>query len=80
MGRALDDGVPLEGYFAWSLLDNFEWGYGYKKRFGLYAVDDSSRQRIPKDSAAWYKNVISANAVSDDLTPTSHGDSSAVEL
>jgi len=80
MGRAIEDGVPLKGYFAWALLDNFEWGYGYKKRFGLFAVEEASRNRIPKDSAGWYREVVSANAVSDDFTSTSHGESSAVEL
>jgi len=64
--RALADGVPLRGYFVWSLLDNFEWAHGYTKRFGLYWVDYDSQQRIPKDSAFWYKDVVAANAVSDE--------------
>jgi beta-glucosidase len=64
--RALADGVPLRGYFVWSLLDNFEWAHGYTKRFGLYRVDSSTRQRIPKDSAFWYRDVVAANGVHDE--------------
>jgi beta-glucosidase len=64
--RALTDGVPLHGYFAWSLLDNFEWAHGYDKRFGLYWVDFDTLQRLPKDSAFWYRDVITANAVDSD--------------
>ena len=56
--RAIADGVPLAGYFAWSLLDNFEWAEGYTKRFGLVWVDYETQQRIPKDSAHWYRNVL----------------------
>jgi beta-glucosidase len=63
--RALADGVPLRGYFVWSLLDNFEWAHGYTKRFGLYRVDFSTRRRIPKDSAFWYRDVATANEVDD---------------
>jgi len=63
--RALEGGVPLSGYFAWSLMDNFEWAHGYEKRFGLYWVDYKTQKRIPKDSALWYHGVISANAVND---------------
>jgi beta-glucosidase len=65
--RAIDDGVPLRGYFAWSLLDNFEWAHGYSKRFGLYWVDYETQQRIPKDSAFWYRDVVAANAVDTGL-------------
>jgi beta-glucosidase len=61
--RAIEDGVPLLGYFVWSLLDNFEWAHGYTKRFGLYWVDFKTQRRIPKDSAFWYRDVIAANAV-----------------
>jgi beta-glucosidase len=63
--RALADGAPLRGYFVWSLLDNFEWAHGYTKRFGLFWVDYDSQERTPKDSAFWYKDVVAANAVSD---------------
>jgi beta-glucosidase len=61
--RAIEAGVPLGGYFVWSLMDNFEWAHGYKKRFGLYWVDYETQQRIPKDSAFWYHGVVAANAV-----------------
>ena len=60
---ALESGVPLAGYFAWSLMDNFEWAHGYEKRFGLYWVDYKTQKRIPKDSSLWYHGVIAANAV-----------------
>jgi beta-glucosidase len=61
--RALDDGVPLAGFFVWSLLDNFEWAKGYTQRFGIVWVDYATQQRLPKDSALWYQQVIAANAV-----------------
>ncbi|TMQ90550.1 glycosyl hydrolase family protein [Actinomadura soli] len=48
---AVSDGVPLRGYFTWSLLDNFEWAWGYAKRFGLVHVDYATQRRAPKDSA-----------------------------
>ncbi len=56
--RALQEGLPVEGYFVWSLLDNFEWAEGYEKRFGLVYVDYATQRRIPKDSAHWYARVI----------------------
>ncbi|MBD2899257.1 Beta-glucosidase [Actinomadura sp. RB99] len=55
---AIADGVPLAGYFTWSLLDNFEWAWGYSKRFGLVHVDYATQRRTPKDSARWYSDVI----------------------
>lgn len=55
---AIEDGVPLAGYFAWSLMDNFEWAHGYEKRFGLVWVDYETLERTPKDSALWYRDVI----------------------
>jgi beta-glucosidase len=55
---AMAAGVPLRGYFAWSLLDNFEWSEGYRRRFGLVYVDYGTLERVPKDSAAWYAGVI----------------------
>jgi beta-glucosidase len=61
--RAIAAGVPLEGYFAWSLMDNFEWDHGYTQRFGLCWVDYQTQERIPKDSALWYKKVIEDNAL-----------------
>jgi beta-glucosidase len=56
--RALRRGVDLRGYFAWSLLDNFEWSYGYAKRFGLIRVDPVDRQRLIKDSGRFYRDAI----------------------
>ncbi|NUQ38015.1 MAG: beta-glucosidase [Caldilineales bacterium] len=59
--RALAAGVPLAGYFVWSLMDNFEWAKGYKQRFGLIYVDYETQTRIPKHSAAWLRRVIAAH-------------------
>jgi beta-glucosidase len=58
--RAVAAGVPLEGYFAWSLLDNFEWAEGYDKRFGIVRVDFGTQARIVKSSGAWYRDLIAA--------------------
>ncbi|AUY48179.1 GH1 family beta-glucosidase [Streptomyces sp. CB01881] len=55
--RAVADGADVRGYFLWSLLDNFEWAYGYEKRFGLVHVDDRTQARTPKTSARWYGRV-----------------------
>lgn len=62
--RAVHDGVDVRGYFHWSLLDNFEWAEGYKQRFGLVHVDYATQKRTPKDSAAWYAEVIRSNGES----------------
>ncbi len=59
--RAIDDGVPVNGYFVWSIMDNFEWAHGYKQRFGIVYVDYATQKRIPKDSAYWYRDVIASN-------------------
>ena len=56
--RAYDDGVDIAGYFAWSFMDNFEWAYGYSERFGLVFVDYRTQERIPKDSAYFYRDFI----------------------
>ncbi len=60
---AIDAGVPLQGYFAWSLMDNFEWAWGYSKRFGMVYVDYDTQVRIPKSSAKWYSEVIRRNGL-----------------
>ncbi len=62
--KALEQGVDLRGYFAWSLLDNFEWAEGYSKRFGLYHVDPRDQRRLPKASARFYREVIASNGAS----------------
>ncbi len=54
----IEQGIPLEGYFCWSLLDNFEWAEGYSQRFGLYHVDFATQQRTLKSSGAWYRDFI----------------------
>ncbi|MEP7291363.1 MAG: GH1 family beta-glucosidase [Chloroflexota bacterium] len=59
--KAREEGVDLRGYFVWSLMDNFEWAYGYDKRFGIVHVDYATQQRTLKDSALWYKGVIRNN-------------------
>jgi beta-glucosidase len=61
--RATSEGIPVSGYFLWSLLDNFEWADGLKKRFGLYRVDFDTQRRTPKLSAAFYRETIRRNAV-----------------
>ena len=61
--KAIAEGVPLDGYFAWSLTDNFEWAFGYRMRFGLVYVDFAEQTRIIKDSGFWFKQVIRNNAV-----------------
>jgi beta-glucosidase len=63
--QAIEQGVPLKGYFAWSLMDNFEWSFGYAKRFGLIYVDYPTQQRIPKDSYRFYQQVIRDNGLSE---------------
>lgn len=59
--RAVDEGLPCRGYFAWSIMDNFEWAEGYAKRFGLVHVDFSTQRRTPKLSARWYAQVMREN-------------------
>lgn len=59
--NAIQDGVNLAGYYVWSLMDNFEWAYGYSKRFGITYVDYSTQQRIIKKSGYWYREVIKNN-------------------
>ena len=61
--RATSEGVPVHGYFLWSLMDNFEWSDGYEQRFGIYHVDFETKRRTPKLSAAFYRETIARNAV-----------------
>ena len=60
--RAVCDGVDIRGYFLWSLMDNFEWSHGYVPRFGIVYVDYETQNRIPKDSAYWYKSYIESHS------------------
>ena len=57
---AMAAGVDVRGYFAWSLFDNFEWAFGYSKRFGLVYVDYDTQERIVKDSAIWYRDFLAS--------------------
>jgi beta-glucosidase len=63
---AVAQGVPLRGYFAWSLLDNFEWAWGYWKRFGLVYIDYPTLERVPKGSFYWYRDFIAAQRVREE--------------
>jgi beta-glucosidase len=63
VARAIQAGVPVSGYYVWSLLDNFEWAFGYSQRFGLIHVDYQTLKRTPKDSAYWYGAVVANNGL-----------------
>jgi beta-glucosidase len=56
---AIDMGVDVRGYFVWSLLDNFEWAWGYSRRFGIVRVDYETLERTIKDSGRWYQEFLS---------------------
>jgi beta-glucosidase len=61
--RAIEDGIPVKGYFHWSMMDNFEWALGYGPRFGLVYVDWKTQKRTVKDSGRWFAKVIEKNAI-----------------
>jgi beta-glucosidase len=61
--RAIQAGVPVKGYFHWTLMDNFEWAFGYRMRFGLVFVDFETQKRTIKDSGRWYARVIHHNGL-----------------
>ncbi len=63
MGVAIDAGADVRGYFLWSLLDNFEWAYGYDRRFGIIRVDYETLARTWKDSAHWYQRLVTGNTL-----------------
>lgn len=63
VSEAIEDGVPVNGYFLWSFMDNFEWAHGYTKRFGMVYVDYATKKRIIKKSGHWYRDVILANGI-----------------
>jgi len=67
---AMQDGVDVRGYFVWSLLDNWEWARGYAMRFGLYHVDFTDQRRIAKDSAFWYRDLVTTGAVEGGAQPS----------
>jgi beta-glucosidase len=60
VAQARDTGVPVDGYFVWSLLDNLEWVSGFSQRFGLVWVDHESQERVIKDSGHWYADVVAS--------------------
>lgn len=62
VNEAIHIGVPVKGYFVWSFLDNFEWSFGYSKRFGIIHVDYQTQKRTPKASAKWYSKAIAAHS------------------
>jgi beta-glucosidase len=66
--QAIEAGVPLSGYFVWSLLDNFEWAHGYRMRFGIVYVDFENLRRTIKESGHWYAEVIKMNSIDPKLT------------
>jgi beta-glucosidase len=61
--RTIDDGYDVRGFFHWSLMDNFEWAFGYQMRFGLVAVDRTTQERTIKPSARWLSGIVKANAL-----------------
>jgi len=63
VGKAIRAGVPVTAYYVWSLMDNFEWAFGYAQRFGLVYVDYKTQERLPKDSAYWYGQVAQKNGL-----------------
>jgi beta-glucosidase len=65
VARTIDEGLDVRGYFHWSLMDNFEWAFGYRMRFGIVGVDRATQQRSIKPSARWLSEVIRSNALDD---------------
>ena len=61
--RAVAEGYPLKGYFHWSLMDNFEWSWGYTRRFGMTYVDFKTQKRTPKQSFHWYQKAMQENRI-----------------
>lgn len=69
--QVIQEGVPVTGYYAWSLMDNFEWAFGYEKRFGIVEVDFETQERIPKRSALWYSDLIKQQSALSQQSPLS---------
>jgi beta-glucosidase len=63
LSRAIEAGVPMRGYFVWSLMDNFEWARGYSQRFGITYINYTTQQRLIKDSGHWYRHVATSNSL-----------------
>ena len=61
LSKAIQDGIPVEGYCYWSLMDNFEWADGYKPKFGLYETNFETQSRTPRPSAALFEQIIRSN-------------------
>ena len=61
--ETIQEGANVQGYYVWSILDNYEWERGYAMKFGLIRVDPETLDRIPKHSAAWYSEVIKNNGI-----------------
>jgi beta-glucosidase len=73
VAAAVADGVPVKGYFVWSLLDNFEWAHGYSKRFGIVYIDYPTLERVPKDSFYWYRDFIASRRGAPRPSPVAAG-------
>jgi beta-glucosidase len=68
VGRAIDEGCDVRGYYGWTLIDNFEWAEGYRQRFGIVHVDFETQQRTIKDSGYWFRDLIAKNEIEYDET------------
>ena len=65
--RAINDGVDVRGYLHWSFQDNFEWAEGFRQKFGLVALEEGTRNRLPRPSAHMFREIAKANGVPDEL-------------
>jgi len=77
--RAIVEGIPVTGYFHWSIMDNFEWARGYRERFGLIHVDFATQKRILKDSAHWYRKIIASSGAALDDDACAHPSAGSME-
>jgi beta-glucosidase/6-phospho-beta-glucosidase/beta-galactosidase len=65
--RAISEGVDIRSYLHWSFQDNFEWAEGFRQKFGLIAMEEGTRKRLPRPSADMFREIAAANAISDEL-------------